>query len=353
MIACYTDRLSAFPGETITLFASSAKAPCRLEVARIGMDRRPVLTKNDVTVGAHPTPPQADRDGCGWPQAAGFQIGEDWASGYYDIALTDPDGETGHHFLCVKAAKAAQSKAVLVLATNTLHAYNSWGGASAYCDVEALMSGRAKLAEAMAGAIGVLSTERPFSPLLVAPPADMPRLVNLRPRGFEERPWAGADTTWSKANRQSPYDGSAGFLNKWEHLFVRWAEAAGIEFDYLTDYDLDADPEALAPYRTVLLVGHSEYWSGPERDQIEDFVDGGGKLGKRGAHPRLSQMEGRGGGGGIGQRRHPPLVTPDVRPAGGAGDRPQLCLWRLSSSGSLRCAGPRRLHRLSSRALGA
>jgi hypothetical protein len=278
MIACYTDRLSAFPGETITLFASSAKAPCRLEVARIGIGRRQVLTKDTVAVGAHPTPPHADRDGCGWPQALQFQIGEDWASGYYDIALTDPDGETAHHFVCVKAAKAAQGKTVLVLATNTLHAYNSWGGASAYCDVEALMSGRSKLAEAMAGAIGVLSTERPFPPLLVAPPVDMPRLVNLRPRGFEERPWAGADTAWSKAHRQSPYDGSAGFLNKWEHLFVRWAEAAGIGFDYLTDFDLDADPEVLDPYGAVLLVGHSEYWSGPQRDRIEAFVDGGGKL---------------------------------------------------------------------------
>ena len=278
MIACYTDRLSAFPGEAVALFASSARSPCRLEVARIGQDRRPVLTRDAVAVAAHRTPPHADRDGCGWPEALRFEIGADWPSGYYDIALIDPDGETAHHFVCVKAARGSEGKTVLVLATNTLHAYNYWGGASAYCDVEALMSGRAKLPEAMAGAIGVLSTQRPFPPLLIAPPAEMPRLVNLTKRGFEARPWAGADPAWSRAHGQSPYDGSAGFLNKWEHLFVRWAEGAGIAFDYLTDHDLDADPAALDPYRTVLLVGHSEYWSGPERDRIEAFVDGGGKL---------------------------------------------------------------------------
>jgi hypothetical protein len=34
----------------------------------------------------------------------------------------------------------------LVLATNTLHAYNHWGGASAYAHVEDLMSRRATLA---------------------------------------------------------------------------------------------------------------------------------------------------------------------------------------------------------------
>jgi hypothetical protein len=107
----------------------------------------------------------------------------------------------------------------------------------------------------------------------------MPRLVNLRKRGFGERPWAGADPAWSRAHQQSPYDGSAGFLGKWEHQFVRWAELeAGLELDYLTDRDLETDASALAPYACVLLVGHSEYWSAPQRDALEAFVDGGGGL---------------------------------------------------------------------------
>ena len=50
-----------------------------------------------------------------------------------------------------------------------------------------------------------------------------------RQRGFEERPWAGADPAWSRARGQSPYDGSAGFLHKWEHAFAAWAEAEGIK----------------------------------------------------------------------------------------------------------------------------
>ncbi len=70
---------------------------------------------------------------------------------------------------------------VLVLTTNTLHAYNYWGGRSAYCDVGSLMRREKRLPEAMAGALGVLSTQRPpFPPLLLAAPADIPRLVNLR-----------------------------------------------------------------------------------------------------------------------------------------------------------------------------
>lgn len=277
MPACYTDRLSVRPGERFALHASSERLACRLEIARVGAERAVVLTR-DLLVGHHPVPPEADRNGCGWPVAAEIEVGA-WKSGYYDIVLTDDQGEAAHHFVCVKApAGAPGSRAVMVLTTNTLHAYNYWGDRSAYCDVGALMRREKRLPEAMEGALGVLSTQRPFPPMLLAAPPDMPRLVNLRKRGFEEPSWAGADPAWSRAHGQTPYDGSAGFLNKWEHIFVRWAEAEGIALDYLTDYDLDADPAALDTYGAVVLVGHSEYWSGPQRQAIDGFVERGGRL---------------------------------------------------------------------------
>jgi hypothetical protein len=278
MIACYTDRLSVSPGKSFSLHASSSISDCEVEIARVGQGRQ-VVFHASLTVGDHPTPAHADRDGCGWPVALRIDVGADWRSGYYDIQLTASDGVAAHHFVCVKATTSApHARMVLVLTTNTLHAYNYWGGASAYAHVESLMSRRATLPEAMAGAIGRLSTQRPFPPLLIAPPADMPRLVNLAKRGFEERPWGGADPAWSRAHGQSPYDGSAGFLNKWEHLFVAWAEGEGLEFDYLTDFDLDADPGALAGYEVLILVGHSEYWSAPQRAVIDAFIEAGGRL---------------------------------------------------------------------------
>jgi hypothetical protein len=278
MIACYTDRTSVAPGERFHLHASCDDGPCTLEIARVGSARDVVWQASGLVVGSHPTPIEADRLGCGWPAVVEVAVGADWRSGYYDVVLTSATGQSAHHFVCVKAAPARTQPMVLVLTTNTLHAYNYWGGRSAYADVEALMSRRRTLAEAMAASLGVLSTQRPFPPLLLAPPPEMPRLVNLEKRGFEARPWAGADPAWSRAHRQSPYDGSAGYLNKWEHAFVRWAENQGLGFDYLTDYDLDRDPGALAPYRAVVLVGHSEYWSGPQRDRLERFVDEGGRL---------------------------------------------------------------------------
>ena len=130
MIACYTDRLSLRPGERFTLHASASSPSCRLEIARVGAAREVVLTR-DITVGDHPTPLEADRNGCGWPACAEIEIGPDWRSGYYDLTLTAADGEEAHHFVCVKAPAAKPgSRMVLVLTTNTLHAYNYWAGAA-------------------------------------------------------------------------------------------------------------------------------------------------------------------------------------------------------------------------------
>jgi hypothetical protein len=278
MLACYTDRLSVCPGARFSLHASATSGPCRLEIARVGAARTVVLEVADVPVGDHPVPDHVDRDGCGWPSALEIEVGADWASGYYDIVLTNAQGEQTHHFVCVRPPVGqARAKTVFVLATNTYHSYNYWGGANAYCDVTSLMSGKAPLPEAMRGAIGVLSTQRPFPQMLLAPPADVPRLINLRSRGFKERPWA-SDPAWLRGRQFSPYDGSAGFLHKWEHAFAEWAENQGIALDYLTDYDLEAEPDVLDPYTAVILVGHSEYWGGGQRDRLESFVDRGGKL---------------------------------------------------------------------------
>ena len=61
-------------------------------------------------------------------------------------------------------------------------------------------------------------------------------------------------------------------------MFAAWAEEQGLALDYFTDFDLEAESHVLASYRAVILVGHSEYSSAPQRDAIERFVDDGGNL---------------------------------------------------------------------------
>lgn len=274
----YPDRTSAVPGEVVTLFASAPVSPCTLTVSRVGAERVELARFEGIEIGDHPTPDDADTNGCGWPEAFRFEIGADWRPGYYDLALRDPDGLISRHFVCVRRANGAPRRdAVIVLATNTYAAYNYWGGSNAYAHVEDLMAGKVTPDESRAGAIGRLSRMRPFPQGLFAPPDGAPRLINTVPRGVGEMPFPG-DTEWSARHRPSPYDGSACFLQKWEQRFTAWAETNGYDLDYLTDHDFERGEDLLSGYKAVLIVGHSEYWSGNQRKAIEQFVDKGGKL---------------------------------------------------------------------------
>src|SRR5690606_14494451 len=77
----------------------------------------------------HPRPRDADADGCGWPTSVAVPTGG-WASGFYLVALTDSGGDTGYAGFVVRGDGAP--RALLVLATNTWNAYNTWGGRSLY-----------------------------------------------------------------------------------------------------------------------------------------------------------------------------------------------------------------------------
>ena len=73
---------------------------------------------------------------------------------------------------------------------------------------------------------GRLSAERPFSAGLLQPRSAAHRIVSRAPRGFGEPPSLGEVVDEAAAGGQ-PWDCPAGYLDKWEHAFVAWAEGAG------------------------------------------------------------------------------------------------------------------------------
>ncbi|MCO5319453.1 MAG: DUF4350 domain-containing protein [Microthrixaceae bacterium] len=273
----YPDRVSVAPGDTVSIHASSSNGPCRLVARRIGSGETLCAEYPGIQVADHPIPGDADANGCGWPAAFTFTIGDDWPTGYIDLELVDGSGSSTHHFLCCRPSEPRPGRALLVLSTNTYHSYNYWGGANSYANVDQLAEGL-EPSLARSRAIGRLSRMRPFAQGLLAPPPGAPRLVNMTERPPGE-PAIPGDLEWILEHAPSAYDGSAGFLQKWEHRFVEWAEDNGYDFDFACDHDFEAPGGArLDRYGTVVLVGHSEYWSSKQRDQLEEFVDRGGNL---------------------------------------------------------------------------
>ncbi|MBN7799054.1 N,N-dimethylformamidase beta subunit family domain-containing protein [Parahaliea mediterranea] len=274
----YPDKVCAFPGDEVAVHASYNGDSCRLVITRVAAKEEHVATLEGLAIDAHATAPDAGRDGCQWPRAFSFTVGSDWLPGYYDLKLEGRDGEYTRHFICVKRAlDASAASAVLVLSTSTYQAYNYWGGANAYAHVEKLLSGELSPEDARDQALGVLSLNRPYAQGMFAPPPGMPRLISIAPRDFGE-PGVLGDMDWFAKHQPTPYDGSAGYLGKWEHKFAAWCERNGYDIDYLTDHDFETGEDVLSRYGTVILAGHSEYWSGRQRDSLDAYVEAGGHL---------------------------------------------------------------------------
>ncbi len=247
------------PSGAVALHVSSAGGrDVHVEVARVGHTRE-VVWSDIVPCGDHPTPARSYELGCGWPAAATLTADPDWRSGYYEVVLTiEVDGKIrrDHAFFALRPAADSANTILLQLATNTWHAYNDFGGHNLYTGAT------------------VSSLQRPMSRgYLFKPPGAGRRVTTIHPPD----PDMNAHVGYLRQHKLSPYAGSAGWPD-WELPFLQWAEREGYGIDVCTNADLEDHPRLLDNKRLLLSVGHDEYWSGPMRDTVEDFIGRGGSV---------------------------------------------------------------------------
>lgn len=276
----YADRTSLSPGETVVFHVSTDLPEFRITISREGLDSGTLHVIDRVPGAEYPIHPMAYSEGCGWPGTCQFQVPVDWKSGVYRASLSaaTPQGAFYHWstgtvehsilFVVRAASPGASSPILMQLCTNTYAAYNFWGGRSLY---------------------GYNSVERIRSPR-----------VSL------DRPGLG-------------YYGHSTF-DRWEKGFVDWAEREGIPLEYACNYDLEAHPELLGHYRLVVGVGHDEYWSGPMRTNVEEYLARGGNFALFSGNSVCWQIRFEDGGRTI--RCHKEVTDDD--PAYMAGDLRQL-----------------------------
>lgn len=271
---CYTDHLSYSPGEKMAVRASAPGGSFGCRITRIGAEDVVVFEERNLNAAPQPFSPTAFRDGCNWPVSFEIAIDPAWPSGYYRLQLLN-DGGVGEHFFVIRNDHGAKAPFALVLATNTYNAYNSWGGKCLYgTDVTVAVEPHL---DTNADRSPIVSVDRPFSRYLIASPAPT-RIADLTHRGFGEGAGAPQALRDGIANFDfSLWDTAAGYMNKWEHVFARWAEREGYELAYLTQEDLRRNPNCLDGHRCYLSVGHDEYWSWADRDCVETFVENGGR----------------------------------------------------------------------------
>ena len=258
----YCGSLSVVPGSALPLHVSSTSALYDIDIHRWGATKELVWSARDVNGVDHPAPPDADADGCRWPVAVTVPVAADWRSGFYLVTFTahhaPAERAVGHAAFVVRAG-ADRSRALLVLATNTYNAYNSWGGCSLYTGGKQV------------------SFARPFGRGMLVRPEVERDDRKARPRWRGEAPDIDGQVyqEFRYAHGYPGFMASAGWFT-YERRFVEWAESEGLRFDYAVSSDLELDPSVIDRYRLVLGVGHDEYWSAGQRATVEEHVRRGG-----------------------------------------------------------------------------
>jgi WD40 repeat protein len=162
---------------------------------------------------------------CGnWAESASWAVPADATSGIYFAKAVRQDGtNTGaSHIVFIVRDDASTSDIVFQTSDTTWQAYNNYGGNSLYTG-------------SPAGRAYKVSYNRPFNTRAV--------------------------------------DGGQDWVFNSEYPMVRWLEANGYNVSYITGVDTDRFGALLKNHKLFLSVGHDEYWSKQQRDNVEKARD--------------------------------------------------------------------------------
>ena len=274
----YLDGYTYRPNAEVAVKVHTTAARFDLEVVHDCAVPVTVHRAEGVAGRRQPVPVDVFTNGCDWSDAYVFTIPDTWHPGVYLIVLRAQVGaesvESESFFVLAPTNPGRLSKTVHVLATATYVAYNDWGGANAY---RRTVDGVASEKPAPR-----LSLRRPMARGLLKMPEGAPRYTDspdLPPFGHPRYPWL----EWAFAYGYSRHCRDAGWPT-YDRPFAHWAEREGHALEFLTQHDLHFDPDCLAPYDNIVLVGHDEYWTAEMRDVADAHVDRGRNISRFGAN---------------------------------------------------------------------
>lgn len=221
----YLSRLSVVQGETLRFYISTSFDTFSIGITRLGAEPRSVARIEGVRGGVQAVRDSAYILGCDWKPTASFIIPETWSSGVYEAEFPTTEGSKRMIFVVREREPASRSRTLICLSSNTWQAYNNFGGKSLYDFNSTHTTASYKV-----------SLDRPFTNAMAS--------------------------------------------NYFKHTdkLVRWMEKEQMPAEFCMIDDLDRDPALLAHYDVLVIAGHSEYWSRPERRQMQQLVDRGGRL---------------------------------------------------------------------------
>ena len=224
---------SATCGQSVGLHISGNGTPVTIKVFRMGYyggagarlieaTTTPSISQYSVT---GPSKKPESLLTTNWPVAWNFTINKQTPPGQYLVRLEDKNGDA--NFVPIMVTNPQSTSSVTFISSIlTWQAYNEWGGYSLYKGPNRTRASRAMV------------------------------------------------VTFNR-----PYDGDgAGQFRYMEFPIVRLAEKLGIDMNYITDLELNGNAAYLKNAKSIVVGGHSEYWTMQMRSTIDAVVARGVNL---------------------------------------------------------------------------
>ena len=199
---------------------------------------------------------------CRWPVRHRWSVPPDARSGIYGARFQFQwEGTTRvYHctFLVRRAPRSRKAPVLFVCATNTWRAYNG--------------TPFAITPERMKPVWGTGGIEQD---------KDLPAYCLYRAHAAGQGTYqVGLRMPWPAAGPHVLYGGATDYshLMRADRFSQAWLEEHGYPHDVVSDVDLHRDPALLRGYKTVMIVGHNEYWSLAMYRSVERYLRGGGNL---------------------------------------------------------------------------
>ena len=249
MIAAYCWPQSALPGESIEIFCHTEANSFSFNISRPVKKEEKIIEINKLKGISQKLSRFMSQEGCAWESSYELVLNQNWRSGFYLVSFEDSNGDRSEAFFVVRPS--GRHHGLVVLATSTWNAYNTWGGPSFYTGGH------------------VASMKRPIQRGFLS------KKDPKRHRIARFKSWPKEDARAYVAEGYDDWSMAAGWAN-WEILFAQWADSAGYDLGYAVSQDLDKFPDLLDGFPMYISVGHDEYWSAGMRDTVENYIEAGG-----------------------------------------------------------------------------
>ncbi|MCI0754897.1 N,N-dimethylformamidase beta subunit family domain-containing protein [Teichococcus vastitatis] len=206
-----------------------------------------------------------DLEDCGWKPSFTFDVPRDMRSGAYAFHLTCDGGEDWLPFYVLPRRGEAQAPVAFLASTFTYQAYanHARGNADAAYKARAVAWGAYPHNPDDVHAFGHSTYNRHPDGSGISLSSRLRPILTMRPGFLTFNDPKGSGL------RHYPAD---------SHLLA-WLEARGIDFDVITDEDLDDEGTSLlSPYSVVLTGSHPEYHTERMLDALTAYRDRGGRL---------------------------------------------------------------------------